>query len=74
MQKNGSFINDKKNGVFKYLSFANGGGMIKLNGKQLKEGKAVYLNRGECIDINLDFDRWEITVGNPKMGPLKMKL
>jgi len=45
--KGGAFIDDRKIDVLKYIAFENGGGMIKLNGEQLKNDQSLGLSKGD---------------------------
>jgi hypothetical protein len=73
--RNEHMIDDRKCDAVKYLSFENGGGLVKMCGEEILGGERVHLSPGQVLEIDFDASLPEVTFRNPNLQkPLPIRL
>lgn len=70
--KYGKFFDNKK--AIKYLTFENGGGLVKECNEQIVEGKKVHIAEGEVLEIVYKAEQRELVYRNKKMGEVVVEI
>jgi hypothetical protein len=51
----------------KYLSFDNGGGLLKFCGDEIQSGRKVHVNEGQILEVTYNSDIREVKFDNPNL-------
>lgn len=60
-------IDDRKCDALKYITFENGGGLVKLCGEEILGGPRVHLSPGQVLEVNFNADENVVIFKNPAL-------
>lgn len=73
-KKSGKFIEDRNLGCISYVSFANGGGLIRNDGEVVKNSQSVHISSGTTLEMAFDFSTNEVSFKNSRADHGKIKM
>jgi hypothetical protein len=73
-KKGGRFVDDRNFGCINYISFANGGGMIRKDGEDIKNSQSVHISSGTTMEMTFDFNSNEVSFKNSRADHGKIKM
>lgn len=73
-KKSGRFVDDRNFGCISYVSFANGGGMIRKDGEIIEDSQKVHISSGTTMEMAFDFNSNEVSFKNSRADHGKIKM